>query len=75
MKCKICGSHAINEQVGEYMDLCDVCYWRERARQEKRLMRCDKCQYRNPGPSGFCKRCEFIRQQIRRAKQKSQETK
>ena len=37
MKCKICGSHAINEhlhgrKVGEDMDLCDVCYWRERAK-------------------------------------------
>lgn len=31
-KCKICGSHAINEHLhgrekGKWLDLCDVCYW------------------------------------------------
>ena len=34
MPCKICGSHAINPCQGgrgeDRLDLCDVCYWRER---------------------------------------------
>ena len=35
MKCKRCGSHAINHHLhdrdGSGPDLCDVCYWRDRA--------------------------------------------
>lgn len=35
MKCKMCGSHAINPHMhhrdGSDLDLCDVCYWRVRA--------------------------------------------
>jgi hypothetical protein len=35
MKCKLCGSYAINENLhgrekGKDLDLCDVCYWREK---------------------------------------------
>lgn len=34
MPCKNCGSHAINPRQGgrgeDRLDLCDVCYWRER---------------------------------------------
>ena len=40
--CKICGSHAINPHLhdrvpGEDLDLCDVCYWRARALEARRL--------------------------------------
>ena len=31
--CKTCGSHAINpkdRELGDALDLCDVCYWRAR---------------------------------------------
>jgi ribosome-binding protein aMBF1 (putative translation factor) len=35
MKCRVCGSYAINHHChgrdGSDADLCDVCYWRERA--------------------------------------------
>lgn len=36
-KCRACGSYAINEHLhgrikGEYSDLCDVCYWRQKFR-------------------------------------------
>ena len=36
--CKICGSYAINDRShgrakGVDLDMCDVCYWRERAAQ------------------------------------------
>jgi hypothetical protein len=37
VKCKICGSYAINHHChgrdGSDPDLCDVCYWRKRAEQ------------------------------------------
>lgn len=38
MTCKRCGSYAINENLhgrkkGVDLDLCDVCYWRERAKE------------------------------------------
>ena len=40
--CKICGSHAINPHLhnrvlGEDSDLCDVCYWRVRANEARRM--------------------------------------
>lgn len=35
-KCKICGSYAINHHLhgrdGSDDDLCDVCFWRKRAK-------------------------------------------
>ena len=36
--CKICSSFAINEHMhgrvkGKHSNLCDVCYWREEAKQ------------------------------------------
>ena len=39
-RCK-CGSFAINEHAhgrikGKHSDLCDVCYWREEAKQARR---------------------------------------
>jgi ribosome-binding protein aMBF1 (putative translation factor) len=38
MKCKICGSSAINPHMHQRgssdLDLCDVCYWRVRAQGE-----------------------------------------
>jgi len=38
MSCKECGSQAINDhlhgrQKGVDLDLCDVCYWRKRAKE------------------------------------------
>ena len=36
-------------------------------------MKCKACNYRNPSKSGFCKKCEKIRAEIRRAKQKEVE--
>lgn len=34
MKCRVCGSYAINHHLhgrdGSDPDLCDVCYWRKR---------------------------------------------
>ena len=37
-QCKTCGSYAVNpsnhgRDLGVDMDLCDVCYWRTRAKQ------------------------------------------
>lgn len=35
MKCKHCGSYAINRHLhgrdGSKLDLCDVCYWRDKS--------------------------------------------
>lgn len=35
IKCKVCGSYAINPHLhgrdSNDLDLCDVCYWRSRA--------------------------------------------
>jgi hypothetical protein len=43
MKCKRCGSHAINDHChgrksGIDLDLCDVCYWRKRAEQNEAIL-------------------------------------
>jgi len=57
MKCKECGSHAINRHLhgrdGSDLDLCDVCYWRKRANAIQRpgcvatahWGACDTCRY------------------------------
>jgi hypothetical protein len=42
-KCKRCGSYAINVRSHgrndtESLDLCDVCFWRNRAEQHEALL-------------------------------------
>lgn len=46
MKCKKCGSYAINptahgREPGIDLDLCDVCYWRARADVSATYSKCE----------------------------------
>ena len=65
MKCKKCGSRAINEHLhgrkkGVDLDLCDVCYWRKRYEElkgidiNKELEQIAKWGRSNPGCGYSC---------------------
>ena len=55
MRCKICGSMAINPHMhgrdNADLDLCDVCYWRKRANGAKPTL--------SEGADGGLKACPY----------------